>query len=311
MVIRLPCVPVLLDASTWQEQERQHQARADALTAGHRARAGRGVAHPVEDFLFQYYRHSPAQLRRWHPGPGVAVAGAAGMPRAQWRFMHTDADGAVSLDAAAFLAARGELVAFVRELLTATLSRPASLGCFGLHEWAMAYRSEESGVRHERWPLRLGHAGTDEVVETHQLRCTHYDAFRFFTPDAVPRNALAPTRDGQRALEQPGCLHAGMDVYKWAFKLVPAVPGDLTLDAFELARDIRVLDMEASPYDLTDLGYAPVPVETAAGKAAYVERQRAFTVRSNALRQRLLTCLGELEAQAQVQRGSTPARSSP
>ena len=29
------------------------------------------------------------------------------------------------------------------------------------------------------------------------------------------------------------------------------VPGELMLDAFELARDIRELDMRASPYDLT------------------------------------------------------------
>ena len=58
-------------------------------------------------------------------------------------------------------------------------------------------------------------------------------------------------------MEQPGCLHAGMDVYKWAFKLTPLVPSDLVADAFDLAREIRVLDMEASPYDLRELGYDP------------------------------------------------------
>ena len=41
-----------------------------------------------------------------------------------------------------------------------------------------------------------------------------------------------------------------MDVYKWAVKLGPLVPGELLLDAFELAREIRRLDMEAAPYDL-------------------------------------------------------------
>ena len=87
-------------------------------------------------------------------------------------------------------------------------------------------------------------------------------------------------------MEQPGCLHAGMDVYKWAFKLTPLVPSDLVADAFDLAREIRVLDMQASPYDLRELGYAPVPIETAEGKAAYLERQRAFAERSNALRHR-------------------------
>jgi hypothetical protein len=137
-------------------------------------------------------------------------------------------------------------------------------------------------------PLRLGQAGTDEVVEAHDLRCTHIDAFRFFTPDAVPRNRFAPTRERQPELEQPGCLHAGMDVYKWAMKLGPLVPGELLLDAFELARDIRRLDMEASPYDARAWGGEPVRIETPEGKAEYVRRQRAFAERSNALRGRIL-----------------------
>ena len=86
-----------------------------------------------------------------------------------------------------------------------------------------------------------------------------------------------------------------MDVYKWAFTLAPVVPSDLTADAFDLAREIRVLDMQASPYDLRELGYAPVPIETTAGRAEYLERQRAFTVRSNALRRRLLTVLDAVD----------------
>jgi hypothetical protein len=78
-----------------------------------------------------------------------------------------------------------------------------------------------------------------------------------------------------------------MDLYKWAVKLGPLVPGDLLLDAFELARDIRVLDMRASPYDLTDWGYEAVAIETAEGKAAYVREQRAFAERGQSIRARL------------------------
>ena len=52
-----------------------------------------------------------------------------------------------------------------------------------------------------------------------------------------------------------------------------------------------MLDMEASPYDLRELGYAPVPIEMPEGKATYLERQRAFAERSNALRHRLLAVL--------------------
>ena len=46
-----------------------------------------------------------------------------------------------------------------------------------------------------------------------------------------------------------------MDLYKWAYKLSPATPGELVADCFELAADIRELDMRASPYDLRDHGY--------------------------------------------------------
>jgi hypothetical protein len=95
-------------------------------------------------------------------------------------------------------------------------------------------------------------------------------------------------------LEQPGCLHASMDIYKWAYKLIPAVPSDLLLDAFSLARAIRELDMRASPYDLSDLGYSPVRIETAAGKAEYVAAQREFARSAQTLRDRLLGAIVEL-----------------
>jgi hypothetical protein len=278
---------VLLPAGGWRERERRHAGRVDALLAGHLARAAAGRKHPVEDFLFSYYSLRPAQLRRWHPGVGVALLDAA--ERAAWRDHRETAtpDGpATALDVPAFLARRGTAVRHVADLLAATASRPAQLGCFGLHEWAMVYRLGPEQLRHHR-PLRLGPAGTDTVVETHRIRCSHHDAFRFFTPEAVPRNALQPRREDQVALEQPGCLHATMDLYKWAYKLGPAVPGELLLDCFGLARDVRELDMRASPYDLAELGYEPVAIETPAGKSAYVEAQRGFAERAGPLRARL------------------------
>ena len=176
---------------------------------------------------------------------------------------------------------------FVAGLLAATASRPAATGCFGLHEWAMVYREPDDAHRHAL-PLRLGGAGTDAVVESHRIRCTHVDAYRFFTPDAVGRNTLTPTRQTQTAMEQPGCLHANMDLYKWALKLGPLVPGELLLDCFALAREIRTTDMQASPYDVTSYGLEPVAIETPEGKAEYVRRQRGFAARANALRVRLL-----------------------
>ena len=277
-----------LDHATWAAREAAHHRRVDAATAAHRARRGQGARHPIEDFLFSYYSTTPAQLRRWHPGAGVRLEGAAGLERAQWKHYRVVGD-AIELDLDAFVAARGRAVEFVTRLLSATASRPARLGCFGLHEWAMVYRAREGDIRHEQVPLRLSQAATDAVVERHQITCSHFDAFRFFTPEALSRNAIQPTRESQVDLEQPGCLHAGMDVYKWATKLTPLVPSELTMDCFDLAMEIRLLDMQASPYDLSGYDVEPVRIETAAGKAAYMERQRAFAERSNVLRERLLT----------------------
>ena len=270
----------------WRQREDVHHERADALTAGRRDRVARGLTHPVDDFLYTYYSYKPSVLRRWHPGAGVELADAASTVRASWRWYAAGREaGSLRVDAAGFAAAKPQLATLCERMLRLTAARPGQFGCFGLHEWAMVYRAPQP--RHAV-PLRLGQTGTDEVVETHDLRCTHIDAFRFFTPEAVPRNRFVPTRDEQPLREQPGCLHAGMDVYKWAVKLGPVVPGDLLLDAFELARDIRELDMAASPYDLADWGVIPVAIETAAGKAEYVRRQREFAERGNALRHAIL-----------------------
>jgi hypothetical protein len=277
----------------WQTREATHAARADRLTAAHRERRADGRTHPVEDFLFTYYRFSPSQLRRWHPGASVRLADAAGMPRADWRF-YRPVGGDVRLDQRAYLEKRGGTVEFVRALLSATAGRPAQLGCFGLHEWAMVYRQPEDEVRHAGWPLRLGSAGTDAVVEGQRIRCTHFDAFRFYTPQARPLNVVQPTRERQVELEQPGCLHTGMDLYKWAAKLSPGIPSELVLDCFEHARAIRELDMRAAPYDLSELGYEPVRIETPAGRAEYAAAQREFAARGQELRARLLTAIDTL-----------------
>ena len=274
-----------LTEDEWRPLELTHHARVDAITADHLGRRGSARRHPVHDFLFTYYSHRPAQLRRWHPGPEVLLEGAS--ERVNWKF-YRYADGAARLDIETFLAARSDTARFVRDLLSATSGRPAHFACFGLHEWAMVYRQTPEQLRHADWPLRLGPEGTDEVVEANQIQCSHFDAYRFFTPPAVPLNTLAPSRDSQVAMEQPGCLHANMDLYKWAYKLSPAIPRDLTLDCFDLAREVRVLDMRAAPYDLRPLGYEPVEIETPAGKAEYVTAQRDFSTRAQVLRHRLI-----------------------
>jgi hypothetical protein len=271
----------------WIPLAHAHAARADELTADHRARRATGARHAIDDFLYDYYGTRPSVLRRWHPGSGTGLAPSSDgpAPHAGWRWYGTDPDRVVSLDRESYLRDRGDGVRHIRELLSATASRPAYAGCFGLHEWAMVYRQAEH--RHPL-PLRLGQRGTDRVVEQQPIRCTHFDAFRFFTPAAEGLNRVRPTRATQVDLDQPGCLHAAMDVHKWAAKLGPAVPGALALDCFALAAEIRLLDMRASPYDLASYGQPPVRIETPEGRAEYVSRQREFAARAAALRTGLI-----------------------
>lgn len=277
----------VLAREQWEPLAEAHAARVDAWTRPHLERREARVKHPVHDFLFTYYSQRPAQLRRWHPGHRVGLADAP--EHATWKGYAARADGVVAVDPA-YAASQRPLLEATRRLLAATASRPPQLGCFGLHEWAMVHRADrvEGGTRHD-WPLRLGQAGTDAVVEGHRITCTHFDAYRFFTPSARPMNTLRPGSRDREAFEQPGCLHAGMDLYKHAFRLSPMVPSDLVADCFALAWDIRTLDMRAAPYDLADLGLDPVRIETAEGKREYAAAQAAFAERGAPLRGRLLT----------------------
>lgn len=272
-----------LSETEWRARAAAHRARMQQWTVPHRARRQRGEAHPVEDFLFTYYSLRPQHLEQWQPGPGVRAVGFA---RAGYR------DG--MLDGVSDRVRR--TAGFVHGLVGETAARPGRYGCFGLHEWAMVYRTADP--RHPV-PLRLGAAGTDAVVESLPITCTHHDAFRFFTAPARPLNTLQPRREDQAALEQPGCLHATMDLYKWAYKLLPATPAELLGDCFALAAEVRELDMRASPYDLQAHGYAPVRIETAEGRAEYAAAQRGFADRAAPLRTRLLAlCSALTEAPA-------------
>lgn len=275
----MPVEPLSRDV--WRERATAHAARLAPYVEPHLARRERGEKHPVHDFLFCYYSQRPAQLLRWHPGYGVRLVDAR-----EYAGLKGYRDGAVTDE---HVASQRPLLEATRRLLVATAARPPHTGCFGLHEWAMVYRSDET--RHPQ-PLRLGGAGTDAVVESHRIACSHFDAFRFFTDDARPRNTLQPGSDDRPAFEQPGCLHAGMDLYKHAFRLTPMICSDLVADCFELAWDIRELDMRAAPYDLAALGVEPVRIETPEGKQEYAAAQRDFAERGAPLRALLV---GECE----------------
>ena len=285
--------PLVLTEAEWRDRARAHEDRVRSWTDPHQTRAARAEKHPVYDFLFTYYGHRPSWLRRWFPGPGVVLAGPAAHAYLARREYAQTAHG-VMLRPGAILEKRRDFVAWLRGFLAAAASRPPFFGCFGLHEWAMVYRQTPDEVRHNQYPLRFGPGEIATIVESQPLRCTHYDAFRFFTEPARPLNRAPLTRETTIDHEQPGCLHANMDLYKWAFKLGPLVPAELVADCFELARDIRELDMRASPYDLAGLGFSPVKIETPEGRADYERAQRAFAERARVLRSRLLAFCDEV-----------------
>ena len=290
-------MPTLLETqlpdAEWRARQAAHRARVLPWVEGFRARRARAQAHPVNDFLFTYYSFRPGQLLRWSPGYGVALDDPEGEFTGRKHFV---ADGAcAALDIKSLPTRTEGLVCWIGELMERVASSPGRFGCFGLHEWAMVYRMSPEEIRHAAYPLRLSPDEVAGVVESGPLCCTHHDAFRFFTPEARPLNAFQPTMDSRMQMEQPGCLHTNMDLYKWAYKLSPWVPSELVGDAFEFACRIRELDMRASPYDLRDLGYQPIEIETAAGRSDYERQQREFAAESAPIRERLLACCHKLD----------------
>jgi hypothetical protein len=285
----------VLPEACWRARQQAHEQRVLAWTEPHQARTARGEKHPVYDFLFEYYRFRPSWLRRWHPGPDVVLKGEAAREFLRWPEYH-EVDGGVVLNCAALEPRRRESVVWMLGLLRATAERPPQFACFGLHEWAMVYRQTPDEVRHNAWPLRFPPDELARIVEAQPIVCSHFDAFRFFTAPARSLNRLQPERATTPEFEQRGCLHANMDLYKWAFKLAPFTPAELTADCFALARDIREVDMRASPYDLAKLGFAPIRIETPEGRAAYEVHQRDFAARGQPLRARLITLLERLLA---------------
>lgn len=279
----MPASQIVLGPAEWRARRAAHEARADRLVEARRERAQKGERDPVEDFLFTYYPFRFAAVRRWTPGAGVALAEADELV-VDRRFLR-GSDGLVRV--ALPDAAQAGRLDFSLRLCRAVATRAAFHGCFGLHEWAMVYGQAEQR-RHGAWPLRLGAEGTDAVVRSMPVRCTHYDAFRFFTPGARPLNKLAPTLDARVDNEQPGCVHVTMDLFKWAMKAQPWVSAELAADAFELAHVARTVDMRASPYDFSAIGLKPIAIETAEGRSEYEAEQRRLSALAEPIRARLI-----------------------
>src|SRR6476619_129565 len=65
----------ILSEPEWLARRTAHETRVQAWLGPHQLRAARSEKHPVYDFLFSYYAFRPAWLRRWQPGPDVALDG--------------------------------------------------------------------------------------------------------------------------------------------------------------------------------------------------------------------------------------------
>ena len=116
----------VLQPADWAARAASHQKRADALTAAHRDRAGRGQAHPVWDFLFTYYSLQPRRLRVWHPGFGVTLAGPQADGYLDRAGYVATADGVTA--GVEYLRARQSTVRFIADLLRSTSERVPQLG---------------------------------------------------------------------------------------------------------------------------------------------------------------------------------------
>ncbi len=298
----------ILSFEEWTRRKKAHEQRTDALLSEYLENRSRHQKQPVLDFLFEYYHFRPSKLRNWSPGVGLLLALDSNLNSIENSATLTkDEDGGLPaylpalselylapdmayLDPKLFPEKRLSSLAWVIKLLHNTQDKRPQFGCFGLHEWAMVYRSHEP--RHNQVPLRFSHEKIAEIVDSHHLLCTHFDAFRFFTPQAQPLNRHSLSREVFAESEQPGCIHTNMDVYKWAYKFYPWVSSELILDAFELAYQARHIDMRASPYDLGYMGLNPIKIETEAGKKEYRLAQESLSIKAKSIRARLI---GELE----------------
>lgn len=291
----MDCDPLPLNI--WVPQAEEHINCITPFADGFIKRRSVGKKEPVHDFLFTYYNFSPTKLKQWVPSYKQRLLFPdTYREKFPWlceeeRF--TLKNGVLQINFAKLQPNFLGLAEFIAELCENILKRPPRFGCFGLHEWAMVYQLSHDEIRHNQLALRLPPEEISRFVESQHLCCTHYDAFRFFTEKARPRNSFTPTLDSRPELEQAGCIHANMDLYKWSAKLWPWIGSDFIAKTFRLALKARELDMRASPYDLEVEGYPPICIETEEGRKLYQREQQLLTESSIPLRQELLAfCKG-------------------
>ena len=276
----------ILHSTDWRFRAKHHSDKVLPWVEEFRFRRARGQVHPVADFLFTYYSFRPGQLIRWSPGIGFSLEDVDSDFQSG-NYWKKD-NNLSSLDLSLMGPKQKRMAFWICELMRSIASRSGIYKCYGLHEWAMVYRLPMSDLRHSQFPLRLSSEKINDFIDQQRICCSHYDAVRFFSPLAGPKNKNNPTFATRIDYEQPGCLHTNMDLYKWAYKMSPWIPSEIISDAFLLAAKIRELDMRASPYDLSSLGFDPVLIETDEGRNEYQKIQKIFIKEAEPIRERLL-----------------------
>jgi hypothetical protein len=197
----------LVPEKKWRADAAAHELRVRSLVGGHLHNFD--SSNPIYNFLFKYYFWKPSVVASYSPGWNKVLIGAqpndvthGGGQRAAsvWRSGGQDDAGGLFFDG--MRCSPETLVGLQNtlDLLRATEQRPPVLNCFGMHEWAMLYSLATPAAKtggggggggggqskHQRLPLRLSQAALDAAVEERApLKCTHFDAFRFYTPKAV------------------------------------------------------------------------------------------------------------------------------
>lgn len=274
-----------LSEPEWKHLSKQHERCISEQIDDYLEKRERHHKDPVMDFLFEYYAFRPSRLKSWSPGFGVLLEGS-GFSDPELRELAVSGEGAF-LDPALFPFNRKSSVQWTLGVLENSAGKNPFFGCFGMHEWAMVYKTGE--IRHARIPLRMSKRDVDKFVESRPLVCTHFDAFRFFTDKARPMNKHKLNRNEFSGMEQPGCIHTNMDLYKWAFKMYPWISSETIRKAFELAVEARFIDMRASPYDLRTRGLEPIKIETGEGRLEYLKKQKEIFEKAKPVRKELIS----------------------
>lgn len=279
-----------ISSADWNLRAKEHYEKLEVITEAFLTRRGLGLKHAVHDFLFVYYPFSPTKLRQWVPSiKEQLIIEDQDLEKHPWlkEQWFTTTNDLLSLKSEWITASTLKAASFIENLCDTISNRPMRFNCFGLHEWAMVYKASPETIRHQGHSLRLPQSELESFVASQMICCSHYDAFRFFTEEARPLNKLNPLATTKVEMEQGGCLHANMDLYKWAGRLWPWIGSEFIAKAFFLTLEARELDMRASPYDLLDAGYLPICIETKEGREQYQKEQQQLATRSIPLRKEL------------------------